>query len=237
MAQNQKQQSGARIVINEGDHLDIVDKNALPYQLIKNLGHGANASVEMVQDIHTGSVYARKIFRNYTLWRLDEVNRLFHNEVKIMRRLAPHHHIVRVFATYIARRELGLLLLPVADSGDLATFLREYHDSQSPNDYDTQILLKCFGCLASGLAFMKQQAIRHKDIKPQNILIHQGSPVYTDFGISYDSSQAEHSTTTGRPRAFSRRYCAPEVADFCDRNSKSDVFSLGCVLLEILVAL
>jgi serine/threonine protein kinase len=228
---------GPLLRIQEGDDLDIQDKGNLPYQLLKNLGHGASASVEMVQDSNTGSVYARKIFRNVYSRNLEEVKRRFRNEVQIIRRLAPHHHIIQVYATYIAQRELGLILLPVADGGDLASFLGDFQDTAQPSDERTNILLRCFGCLASGLAFMQQQSIRHKDIKPQNILIHQGSPVYTDFGFSYDSTQAGHSTTSGNPGAFTRRYCAPEVVDWGSRNSKSDVFSLGCVYVDILSAL
>jgi serine/threonine protein kinase len=78
---------------------------------------------------------------------------------------------------------------------------------------------------------------RHKDIKPQSILIHTGSPIYTDIGLSSDLSEAGHSTTVGHPGAFSRRYCAPEVVDWGSRNSQSDVFSLGCLFVEILSAL
>jgi serine/threonine protein kinase len=46
---------------------------------------------------------------------------------------------------------------------------------------------------------MHEQTIRHKDIKPQNILIHRGSAIYTDFGISLDFAQQD-STTTGHPQ-------------------------------------
>jgi serine/threonine protein kinase len=61
--------------------------------------------------------------------------------------------------------------------------------------------------------------------------------VYTDFGISYDYSLLSQSTTIGHPIAFTRRYCAPEVADWTPRNRKADIFSLGCVFLEILQVL
>jgi serine/threonine protein kinase len=91
--------------------------------------------------------------------------------------------------------------------------------------------------LASALAFIHKQTIRHKDIKPQNILIHRGEAMYTDFGLSYDFGDTGRSTTTGVPQGLTRRYCAPEVAEWGNRNSKSDVFSLGCVFIEICLAL
>lgn len=229
-----------KVFIHEGDHHDISNKESLPYKLVRNLGHGASASVEMVEDMNTGSVYARKIFRNVYSRNLEDTKRKFYNEIRIMRRLAPHHHIIRVFATYIAQRELGLILDPVADGGDLANFLEDFRDSKDAGVDDPKkrdILYSAFGCLANGLEFIHRQTIRHKDIKPQNILIHQGSVLFTDFGISLDFSQVGHSTTTGNPQAFTRRYCAPEVIDWGGRNSKSDVFSLGCVFLEIISTL
>ncbi|KAF2813760.1 kinase-like protein, partial [Mytilinidion resinicola] len=218
-----------------------LDKEVLPYKPVKNLGVGASASVEMVEDIISGSVYARKVFRNVTTRNLEEVKKGYQNEVQIIQRLASHRHIIRVFATYTAGRELGLILQPGADSGDLAAFLAECRDL---NHSKTALgfprfwtLYSLFGCLVDGLSFIHQHTIRHKDIKPQNILIHMGSAIYTDFGLSYDSTLVGNSTTSGNPQGFTRKYCSPEAADWGKRNSKSDVFSLGCVFLEIFLVL
>ena len=207
----------------------------MPYKLIRNLGHGHSANIEMVEDVNTGSVYARKLFR--ICGSRDKRKQIFNNEVKVIRRLAPHHHVIRVFATYVAKREVGLILLPVADDGDLEDFLQDFKDRDVAQPKKTKILEASFGCLASGLEFMHRQKVRHKDVKPRNILIHQGSVIYTDFGYSLDHSAIDQSTTTGRPDAFTEKYCAPEVKDWGPRNSKSDIFSLGCVFLEIILAL
>lgn len=233
------------ILINAGDHLDLEhldtrDDSLLPYRLIKNLGYGGSASVEKVEDVNTGKLYARKIFKHVNARTMKEAKRQLKNEVQIMKRLSAHHHIVKVHATYIVKRELAIIINPVADGGDLARFLQDYEDSlkeDSAHGWDEEydnILRRCFGCLASGLAFMHKQDIRHKDIKPQNVLIHRGMVKYTDFGISFDYSEADRSTTTGPVLGLTRRYCAPEVATGASRNSKSDVFSLGCIYLEII---
>lgn len=180
------------------------------------LGHGASASVEMVRDVRTGSVFAHKIFRNVYKRNMEEVKRNFCNEVHIMRKLAPHPHVIRVHATYIAHRELALVLTPIADGGDLATFLQQYRDIDilyskdhfthvARHDEMYDIIVGAFGWLASGLAFMLKQTIHHKDIKPQNIRIHGGYIIYTDFGISLDFGQQGYSTTTGHPQSFTRR--------------------------------
>ncbi|KAF2181206.1 kinase-like protein [Zopfia rhizophila CBS 207.26] len=223
--------------IREGQHLDIADRDVLPFKIVKNLGVGGSAVVEMVQDT-IGRQFAHKAFRKYYDQRLDKAKQTFRNEVEILKRLSSHSHIIRVFATYTRGRELGMLLMPVADNGDLAAYLQTILDSgNSPTKEQNIILERSFGCLACGLAFIHKHTIRHKDIKPQNILIHDGRVIYTDFGIALDTSQQDNTTTVGNPETFTKRYCAPEVADWGKRNRKSDVFSLGCVFIEVLAVL
>jgi hypothetical protein len=132
-----------------------------------------------------------------------------------------------------------MLLTPVACDGDLRAYLRAIQDTAKPPTPDQQSVLgRSFGCLASGLAHIHSHTIRHKDIKPQNILVHNGQMIYTDFGIAYDATlENTTTTTTGKPEAFTRRYCAPEVANWEQRNRKSDIFSLGCVFIEIIAVL
>jgi serine/threonine protein kinase len=66
-----------------------------------------------------------------------------------------------------------------------------------------------------------------------HIFIHEDRVIFTDFGIALDAKE-QSTTTTGMSEAFTRRYCPPEVANNQPRNRKSDVFSLGCVFVEIL---
>jgi len=219
--------------------------NGPSYQHIRMLGHGGSASVEQVLDLNSSSVFARKIIRNVYSRNVEEAKRKLLNEIRIMQRL-PHHHIVRVHSTHIEGRELTMILDPAADGGDLANYLQNYRDqgfhllgddNSEGNERQNRVLLKAFGCLASALDFIHRQTVRHKDIKPQNILIHKGKVMYTDFGLSYDFGDIGRSTTTGNPQGITRRYCAPEVAEWGGRNTKSDIFSLGCVFIEMLLAL
>ncbi|KAF2681476.1 kinase-like protein [Lentithecium fluviatile CBS 122367] len=233
------------ILIKEGQDHVLRPGEEVPYRYLRSLGHGGCGVVEAVEDINTGRVYARKIVHlnpgSKTLRR-----QIFENEAKIIRDLLTHHHIIRVYATYYADPVVCLVLQPAADCGDLEVFLEAFRDeieefnadnTHQPDATKKSTLERAFGCLASGLAFMHQQRIRHKDIKCKNILVHQGSVIYTDFGISKDFSQAESSTTEGPIQSFTRRYSAPEILDRDSRNSKSDVYSLGCVYIEIISAL
>ncbi|KAJ4292486.1 hypothetical protein N0V90_009148 [Kalmusia sp. IMI 367209] len=235
-----------KLEIEEGKAYLVDDDERLPYQLLTNLGHGHSGNVEEVKDINTGRVFARKIIHIPGGRRGKDRKKIFDNEVKIIHSLTGHHHVIQVFATYVSKYKAGIILYPVADEGDLERFLESFSqplpdcESLDISDVDKArvgMLKRSFGCLASGLEFMHQQKIRHKDVKPRNILVHQGSFIYTDFGYSLDSSLEGHSTTAGRPDFLTRRYSAPEVVDFMPRNSRSDVFSLGCVFLEVLCAL
>jgi hypothetical protein len=94
-----------------------------------------------------------------------EVRSRFLREVEIIHKLSEHQHVIHVFASYAFRRELGIILEPVADHGDIAQLLQEVHDSgKRPNESLQAILKRGFGCLASGLTFMHEQSVRHKGI-------------------------------------------------------------------------
>ncbi|KAH0536223.1 hypothetical protein FGG08_006890 [Glutinoglossum americanum] len=214
-----------------GMHGSFSTDELLPLRHLENLGTGAFGSVDSVANVFTGKVYARKIFRS----RKRGSRNIFETEISALRKLQSHHHIVQLVASYVHVNVMALVLLPVADSNlhDLLSTSATSRDRTGTY----QILFRCFGCLASGLAFMHSQRIRHKDIKPQNILVHQSSVLLTDFGLAFDFGDSGASTTYGRPEFLTRKYCAPEAAAFGRRGRKSDVFSLGCVLLEVATVL
>ncbi|KAH7081319.1 kinase-like domain-containing protein [Paraphoma chrysanthemicola] len=233
--------------IEHGVDYEDVEEAKLPYVHVRNLGHGQSGNVEEVKDELTGHVYARKTIRIVGPSReRAERMRVFRNEIGIIRGLESHRHIISVHATYATKRYFGILLQPVASEGDLEDFLTEFRESSNEADIHQLLsaraagvttILSAFGCLVSGLAFMHGKRIRHKDIKPRNILVHEGRMLYTDFGYSFDSNGFTRTTTEGLHGFLTRRYSAPEVIKCEPRNSKSDVFSLGCVFLEMLSAL
>lgn len=117
-------------------------------------------------------------------------------------------------------------MAPVADH-DLRTFYQFVPPEKTP------LLRTFFGCLAGALDYLHEAKIRHRDIKPQNILV-KGAHVYlTDFGISLDWENLSRSTTTENT-AKTPIYCAPEVARCEKRNTSADIWSLGCVFVEML---
>jgi serine/threonine protein kinase len=120
---------------------------------------------------------------------------------------------------------------PVADC-DMDAFLNR--SDFSPADF--VCIRQAFGCLCSAILYLQEKQCRHKDIKPHNILL-KGAKIYiTDFGIARDWTQKGRSTTTGAAGAFSPEYAAPEVVEQQPRNSSSDIWSLGCVFLDMVVS-
>ena len=206
---------------SEGTHLNFATDYNEHLESLKTLGRGGAGVVDHVFCNTTRKNYARKIMA-----RNADGLRLFANEVKLLRAV-NHKHCVSWACSYTDPRGLAILVQPVADM-NLGTFL-----GMSPIPDDRKDLLQTsFGCLGLALEYLHQQGIRHKDIKPQNILIHINTILLTDFGMSADTLGDTTSFAATTPR-----YCPPEVEDGFRRQKSSDIWSMGCVFFEIVAAL
>ena len=132
--------------------------------------------------------------------------------------------------SYSDPKYVGIIMEPVAE-----TDLRQYLIRPLFPEHDLPNLRCFFGCLCSAVQYLHRQGCRHKDLKPCNILIIQDKVLITDFGIALDSTELPSDTTVGPPGPFTRPYVAPEVARAQPRNLSADIWSLGCVFLDILV--
>ncbi|KAF2830324.1 kinase-like protein, partial [Ophiobolus disseminans] len=132
---------------------------------------------------------------------------------------------------------VGIIMSPVADCN-----LEDFLDRDPTSAGDCSFLRIFYGCLAAALRYLHQNCIRHNDIKPQarrcslsNVLVKANHVYLTDFGVCPDWSELSGSTTEG-PSSKTRRYCAPEVAESHLRSFLANIWSLGCVFLEIWTA-
>jgi serine/threonine protein kinase len=228
-----------------GQHVEYGKDEAgqIPLQHVALLGVGAAASVDRVRCKRI--TLARKTIRcSRRLKREVAIT-----EVEHLQRLT-HSHIVRVIGTYVLGNTLSILLYPATDY-NLESFMDSiFEEEAEASSHEDQIvrfgvLPGFFLCLASALVHIHEKAIKHMDIKPQNLLVRDmgrnGSAgpgrefkIYVaDFGIAkaYRSS-AEAETDT--PTSFTARYGAPEVVAQEKRGLSADVFSLGCVYTEML---
>ncbi|KAF2629252.1 kinase-like protein [Macroventuria anomochaeta] len=157
-----------------------------------------------------------------------------------------HRHIVKVLGCY--QEQVGqnnvawcALMLP-SGNNDLGMFLGEVYPQASEGQKSTYCTWakSWFLCLASALAYMHSHNIHHEDIKPSNI-IHQGSRIFfTDFSSSR-RLESGLETSTVSPASATRLFAAPEAMSsngvLSRHGSKTDVFSLGVVFVELMTIL
>lgn len=98
--------------------------------------------------------------------------------------------------------------------------------------YEELMILPRIGCIISAVEYLHSQNIRHKDLKSSNILLSQDNLWLTDFGTATDFSESAVSVTDNGERG-SHKYMAPEMAAYQPNGPSADIFSFGCVLLEI----
>ncbi|KAK5635181.1 hypothetical protein RRF57_010893 [Xylaria bambusicola] len=159
------------------------------------------------------------------------------NEIGILSRL-DHGHIVQFVGSYRKpldkqRLEIGIILYPAAEC-NLEQFLKRIADHDLEDNKEA--LRTFFGCLSRIVRLLHvDESVKHKDIKPQNILVNERIVFFSDFGISRYFPDG-NSVTSG-PSRHTRRYSAPEVVKSDKRGRRADIFSLGCVFLEIITVI
>jgi serine/threonine protein kinase len=193
-----------------------------PYVRIKVLGCGPYSVVDEVQNLATGAVFARKTI-NYPNQREYTP---FVTEIEIMKKL-NHPHIVRFIDAYALDKSVSILMSPVADF-DLGYFMSK-HQTLEPIPLDS--IIQWFSCLVSSVEYLHGKSIKHQDIKPSNILIKRQKIVLADFGIAKTFVDSEPTASTSGD--MTKKYCSPETAQDGLRGRKADIFSLGCVFLEM----
>lgn len=277
-------------VWDEGHHAKLEDKEPLPLEHGRPYKMGSYGIVIRVRDPVSGTLYALK---KQIVSPVESENARarthLKDETQRLHRL-QHKHVIRLVKSYERANSYGLLLAPAATS-DLLGLFNRFHKNKwcAPEQCLDQtwlrpIFLTAFGCLSQGLAYVHGKEIRHKDIKPGNILFERGMRendgarfLWADFGLAYDFSATGNSKTDST-KIYSKRYAAPEIlktsidptrterhasmkglAQISENEEaskpeekilshfkydietghgrKTDIFSLGCVFLELLAVL
>lgn len=209
---------------NDWQHVELGDAEPLPLKFIKVYGEGSYGTVRKHQHMFTDVFYACKEQIS------PEAKAHFLREIERLKKL-EHRHIVQFVKSYQRRDRYGILLKPAATT-DLKKLLDRYRRNGLDYDRDSQdrrrdrvvlkpVLLTSFGCLSHGLAHIHNCKIRHKDIKPANILYekaldadHPARFLWADFGLAHDFGNLENSKTVSRNRQrYSPRYAAPEIME------------------------
>ena len=96
----------------------------------------------------------------------------------------------------------------------------------------TKYLYSKMDCIGEAVAYLHKQDIRHKDLKPAQILLSASGLWLTDFGWSRDTSNLTNSVTNGSDTT-TLKYHAPERAASGPCGKPEDIFALGCIYLEM----
>lgn len=211
------------------DHIDFKPDEKVPFEWVSFIGHGTSGSVDKIRLRADGRFCVRK-----TIEIPNEKHKaLFRDEVKIMLKL-HHKHIVDVVGSWTHGGYSSIIMSPVADR-NLSRYLDECNNTQHRSAETADVLIRWLGCLAEGLRYIHSQEIKHKDVKPQNILIHGDNVLFTDFGLSHDFTGSQSMTIGETSRTI--QYSAPEVNNAEGKNRSADIFSLGCVFAEMITVL
>jgi serine/threonine-protein kinase len=196
------------------------------YALQRELGRGGMAVVWLAYDVRHDRPVALKLLHRELAAELGPER--FLREIRLTARL-QHPHI-----------------LPIHDSGEAAGrlwYTMPYFEGESLRarlDREKQLplgdALRIARNVLAALAYAHAQGIIHRDIKPENILLQGGEAVLADFGIARAISAAggEGLTRTGMA-VGTPVYMSPEQGlGAHDLDSRSDVYSMGCVIYEML---
>jgi tRNA A-37 threonylcarbamoyl transferase component Bud32/dipeptidyl aminopeptidase/acylaminoacyl peptidase len=153
----------------------------------------------------------------------------FRREIQLSAQLR-HPHIVPVLA---AGESDGLLFYTMPFVSGESLRQRLEREQMIPAGEAVRLTRE----VSDALAFAHEQGIVHRDIKPENILLDAGHAVVTDFGIARAIGQGSAPTLTQTGMGVGTpRYMSPEqLMASSDVDGRSDIYSLGCVLYEMLV--
>ncbi|KAJ2449211.1 Protein kinase of the Mitotic Exit Network [Coemansia sp. RSA 2424] len=188
------------------------------YQLGDIIGKGAAGSVYRGLNLRTGGVVAIKQIRKEGFSSYDEIEAA-RKEIDVLRDL-NHRNIVKYIGYEQTEQELDIIL-EYCEGGSLQNILRKF--SKFPENlvgvYVAQIL--------DGLSYLHSNAILHRDIKPGNILlVKEGVVKLADFGVARIQNGLD--TVVGSPY-----WIAPEVLQLKGATSASDIWSLGCTIVQL----
>jgi hypothetical protein len=195
---------------------------AARYRIVAMLGRGGMGEVYRADDLTLGQPVALKFLPRAILDNPNALER-FRNEVRIARRVS-HPNVCRVYDLTEIDGNF-FLSMEYIDGEDLGALLRRI--GRLPADKALEIARK----LCAGLSAAHEKGVLHRDLKPGNVMLDgRGQVLLTDFGLAGLANQIEGAEVRNGTPA----YMAPEQLEGKEVTTRSDIYSLGLVLYEIL---
>lgn len=205
----------------KGQHIIMLEGEPLSLRIDAELGWGSFGNVRRYQDVHTAEYFAVKLSNS------SRKKKHILQEITSLKRV-EHQHIIEYIKSFERGHKIGIVLLPLA-TANLRMLLKHYKENCDPSRCTPDIqelppvIKTAFGCLSSSLLHLHENSeIRHRDIRPSNILYLAASSdpaqprpaqfLWADFGLAhYFGDDGGSKTQTPRKESYSPRYAAPEV--------------------------
>ena len=204
----------------------VPDYFAERYAIQRELGHGGMATVYLAHDARYHRDVAIKVLSPEISHGVGSDR--FQREIAVAAKLA-HPHIVPLLDSGEHDGALWFAM-PVLDGHSLRDRLER--ENSLPIDEAVHIAVD----VAGALAYAHEHGVIHRDIKPENILFSGGSAIVTDFGLakSTEATSGGESLTRTGVTVGTALYMSPEQSTGERLDARTDVYSLGCVLYEML---
>jgi tetratricopeptide (TPR) repeat protein len=204
--------------------LDWAGRRAGPYRIVREIGRGGMGLVfEAVRD---DDEYRKTVALKIAPWwrDLDLLRERFRQERQILAGL-EHPNIAR--------------FLDGGTHQGVPYFAMEFVEGRRIMDYALQLKLQekveLFRQVCSAVQYAHQSLVVHRDLKPANILVtEEGVPKLLDFGIAKLLSPFEEDSTVTRVSPWTPDYASPEQVRARPVTTRTDVYSLGLILFEML---
>ncbi len=192
------------------------------YRIVALAGRGGMGEVYRAEDLRLGQVVAIKFLPKEISQDASALAR-FHSEVRIARQVS-HPNVCRVFDIGDVDG-MAFLSMEYVDGEDLASVVRRI--GRLSQDKAVEVARQ----ICAGVAAAHERGVIHRDLKPANVMLDGAGKIrIMDFGLAAIAASVQG----GEIRAGTPAYMAPEQLEGREVTTKSDIYSLGLILYEIL---
>ncbi|MBC7251459.1 MAG: protein kinase, partial [Anaerolineae bacterium] len=202
---------------------DLIGQNIGQYRILEQIGKGGMATVYKAYQPSLDRYVAIKVLPPYFAHEEGFAER-FIREARAIAKLT-HPHILPIH-DFGQEGDLSYIVTQYVEAGTLKDMLGQPMDPRRASEIISQI--------AEALDYAHAQGVIHRDVKPSNVLMDRGTWVFlTDFGLAkmVEASQALTASGVG---VGTPAYMSPEQGQGLKVDARSDVYSLGIVLYEML---
>jgi predicted Ser/Thr protein kinase len=202
---------------------NLVGQTLGPYRIIEQIGIGGMATVYKAYQPSMDRYVAIKVLPA-VLARDAAFLKRFQREAKVVAKL-EHKHILPVH-DYGEQEGLTYLVMRYVEAGTLK-------DRLAAGQLDLPEIYRIIAQVGAALDYAHRLGVIHRDVKPSNVLIDSQGDVYlTDFGLARIMESSDQLTATG-VGVGTPAYMAPEQGQGLKIDHRSDVYSLGVMLYEM----